>query len=677
MSSKFPSSEPLEAPERTQPVVVAIDGPAGSGKSTVARKVARALDVPHLDTGAFYRAVTLACLRADVALDDNDVCAAIANEVVVTRPSGRTHLDGEDVEDEIRTHKVTQAVSAVSANPGVRDAITPLLRQAAERSGGVVEGRDIGTVVLPEADLKVWLTATVQERSLRRAKELGDRDLEGVEADVRRRDDEDTNREHSPLAKAFDAWELDSTDLTSEQAVAAIVERVRAVRPEAVPRAMRPLVAVVGRPNVGKSTLVNRILGRRVAIVEEKPGVTRDRTEHDTSWRGTPITVTDTGGWEHAATGMNASIVRQAEAALDVADLVLFVVDVTVGILDDDERYAKILRKAGVPVILVANKADNPDRVLEAVELYALGLGEPRPVSALHGNKVGALLDEVVDRLPDHPRRGANRPEDGGDVVARVALVGKPNVGKSSLFNRMLGEDRSIVDATPHTTRDAIDTRLEIDGEAWVFVDTAGMRRKYRKGEETEKYSVDRTRMAIESADLVMFLIDASEEIGEQEQKLAALVRDAGRGVVLVLNKWDLVDEDRRAEVESELDRLLYFAAWAPRVNVSALTGRGVRRLLPRLREVNEAYRTRIPTRVLNSWLQDTMEKVPPPTRGGRATRVKYVTQVQSAPPVFVAFTNGHLPPAYGRYLTRELRASFNFNGTPIELADRPPPPRE
>lgn len=658
------------------PVVVAIDGPAGSGKSTVARAVAKALDIPHLDTGAFYRAVTLAVLRAEVDPSDADACAEIAAEVDVQRPDGITHLDGEDVEEEIRGPEVTDAVSTVASHPGVRAALTPMQRAAAADTGGVVEGRDIGTVVLPDADVKVWLTASLDERVRRRAKELGDRDLEGVKADVLRRDDQDAQRAVAPLTRALDAWDLDTTGMDVEEVVHAIVDRVREVRPDAVPRALRPLVAVVGRPNVGKSTLVNRMLGRRVVIVEEKPGVTRDRTEHDATWQGTPFTVTDTGGWEHAAKGMNAEIVRQAEAALEVADLVLFVVDVTVGILDDDERYARILRRAGIPVLLVANKADNVGRALEAANLYSLGLGEPLPISAKHGDGVHGLLNRVVDDLPLRPRRGANRPADDLQPLARVALVGQPNVGKSSLFNRLLGEERSIVDAVPHTTRDAVDTILEVDGETWVFVDTAGMRRKYRKGEETEKYSVDRTRLAIEQADLVLFLVDASTPIGEQDQRLAAMVRDAGRGVVLVLNKWDLVDEDRREELESELDRLLYFADWAPRINVSALTGRGTRRILPRLREVNAAYRRRIPTRQLNAWLQDAMEKVPPPTKGGRATRVKYLTQVGTRPPQFVAFTNGKLPPAYGRYLVRELRADHDFLGTPIVLDDKPPPER-
>ncbi|MFT5223579.1 MAG: GTP-binding protein, partial [Glaciecola sp.] len=633
-------------------------------------------DVPHLDTGAFYRAVTLAVLRSEVDPADATRCGEIAGSIVVTRPDGITHLDDEDVEDEIRGHEVTDAVSVVAKHASVRDALDPLQRAAAIVTGGVVEGRDIGTVVLPGADVKVWLTASVDERARRRAKEMGDRDLEGVKADVLRRDDEDSSRDVAPLTRAPDSWILDTTALEFDQVVSMVVDHVREVRPDAVPRSLRPLVAVVGRPNVGKSTLVNRLIGRRVVIVEEKSGVTRDRTEHDAAWRLKPFTVVDTGGWEHHAEGMNAKIVHQAEAALDVADLVLFVVDVTVGVLDDDLRYAKILRRAGIPVLLVANKADNPARAMEAAELYSLGLGDPRPISAKHGRGVGKLLDEIVDTLPRRPRRGADRPAEAEDVVARVALVGQPNVGKSSLFNMLLGQERSIVDAKPHTTRDSIDTRMEIDGETWVFVDTAGMRRKYRKGEETEKYSVDRTRAAIESADLVMFVLDASIPIGEQDQRLAALVRDAGRGVILVLNKWDLIDEDRRAELETELDRLLYFADWAPRVNVSALTGRGVRRLVPRLREVNNAYRRRIPTRQLNAWLDEVTQRVAPPTKGGRVWRVKYLTQAESAPPRFVAFSSGSLPSAYTRFLVNELREAFDFTGTPLALDDRPPPPR-
>jgi len=430
-----------------------------------------------------------------------------------------------------------------------------------------------------------------------------------------------------------------------------------------------PRVAVVGRPNVGKSTLVNRILGQRIAIVEERPGVTRDRTEHVTRWGERPFVVIDTGGWEHGAQGMSAEVVRQAERAIADADVVVFVVDVTVGPLEDDERYAKLLRRGDTPVLLAANKADSDRREVDAHDFYNLGLGDPHPVSAAHGRGVGDLLDEVTALLP---RRGPDDLPDERDVP-RVAIVGKPNVGKSSLFNRLLGEERSIVDAVPHTTRDAVDTILEIDGEPWVFVDTAGLRRRYRTGEDTELYSVDRTRRAIETCDLTLFVIDASEPISEQDQRLAALIRDAGRGLVIVLNKWDLIDADRRRDLDRELDRMLRFATWAPRVNVSATSGRGIQRLLPQLRQVWSSYRTRVTTRELNTWLEQVTERVPPPLRGDRPLKLKYATQAEARPPRFVVFSNGRLPDAYRRYLERELRASYGFAGVPVTVENRPP----
>ena len=439
-----------------------------------------------------------------------------------------------------------------------------------------------------------------------------------------------------------------------------------------------PRVAIVGRPNVGKSTLVNRILGRRVAIVEEKPGVTRDRTEHPADWLGRHFIVVDTGGWEHPAEGMAARIVEQAEAAIADADLVVFVVDATVGALEDDERYAELLRRSRVPTLLVANKVDSDRQEALVHELYGLGLGTAHPVSARHGRGVGDLLDAVLEGLPDLPdRRGTRR-----RACPQVAIVGKPNVGKSSLFNRLLGEERSIVDSVPHTTRDAVDTMVEVPveaaggevrGEPWVFVDTAGMRRRYRHGEDTELFSVDRTRAAIEAADLVLFLIDASEPLGEQDQRLAALLRDAGRGIVLVCNKWDLVDEDRRHDLEKELDRLLSFAAWAPRINISALTGRGLRRLLPQLRTVWANYRRRIPTRELNRLVDEAVAHQAPPRQGNKQLKIRYATQAEVAPPRFVLFANGPLPAGYRRYLERELRERHDFTGVPLAIDDRPP----
>ena len=651
-------------------ITVAIDGPAGTGKSSAAARVADALGLPHVDTGAFYRAVTLAILRREVDLEDHEACAAVAEQVDVRREGGRTLLDDEDVEDEIRGDDVTAAVSKVSAIPGVRDAVTPLQRAQAFAHGGVVEGRDVGTVVLPDADVKIWLTADEETRAERRAAQTG-QDVDDVLAEQQARDTADASRAVAPLARAEDAEELDTTALELDEVVERIVAYVRATivhtdDPVSARQAL-PRVAVVGRPNVGKSTLVNRILGARIAIVEEKPGVTRDRTEHLAEWLGQPFVPVDTGGWEHQAEGMAARIVEQAEQAVAAADLVLFVVDVTVGMLDDDERYAKVIRRAGVPAIVVANKVDSEKREPEVAALWNLGMGEPEGISARHGRGVGDLLDRVLDELPESAVGMIDE-----DPIPRVALVGKPNVGKSSLFNTLLGEERSIVDAVAHTTRDAVDTMVEIDGEPWTFVDTAGMRRKYRHGEDTELYSVDRTRYAIESADIALFLVDASEPLGEQDQRLAALLRDAGCGVIMVCNKWDLIDEERRHEFERELDRLLSFARFAPRVNVSAKTGRGVLRIPPLLREVWEQYTKRISSGELNRWLEEVTDRTPPPTRGGRQARVKYVTQAETRPPVFVTFTSGTVAPAYRRFLERELRARFGFEGVPLSLDDRP-----
>jgi GTPase len=682
-------------------LVVAIDGPAGSGKSTIARRVAEIVGLPHLDTGALYRAATLAVLRAEVDPTDEQACVAAVEGRDIRRVGDRTLLDGEDVEDEIRGDAVTAAVSTVAAHAAIRATLTPTQRAAVAGSGGVVEGRDITTVVLPDADLKVFLTASVEERARRRAAQLGRDDLAWLIEDIRRRDAADGGRAVSPLRRADDAWELDTTGADVDDVLAEVVAQVRA-RAEEIGAALGtvdrpvgeqigeatgeravardplgarralPRVAVVGRPNVGKSTLVNRVLGARVAIVEEKPGVTRDRTEHPAEWLGRHFVLVDTGGWEHAAEGMSARIVDQAERAIADADLVLFVVDGTIGALEDDERYARLLRRSDVPTLLVANKIDGDRQEPLVHELYTLGLGEPHPVSARHGRGVGDLLDLVLSTLPNPPGEAAEASD-----VPRVAIVGKPNAGKSSLFNRLLGEERSIVDPVPHTTRDAVDTMAEIDGDPWVFVDTAGMRRHYRRGEDTELYSVDRTRAAIEQADLVLFVLDASEPLGEQDQRLAALLRDAGRGLVLVCNKWDQVDEERRHDLERELDRLLSFAAWAPRVNVSALTGRGLRRVMPALRMVWDEYHRRIPTRELNKVFEEATAKHAPPRVGHRQLKLRYATQAEVAPPRFVLFANGRLPDGYRRYLERELRTRYGFTGVPLALEDRPPARRE
>ena len=436
-----------------------------------------------------------------------------------------------------------------------------------------------------------------------------------------------------------------------------------------------PKVAIVGRPNVGKSTLVNRLIGRRDAIVEEKPGVTRDRTTHVAEWRGYRVAVVDTGGWTPGWARSEASyddaVSAQAELATKRADLVLFVVDVTVGVTEEDAAAADWLRAAGVPVLLVANKVDRTGFEPELAELYSLGIGDPIPVSAQHGRGSGDLLDDVIDALRKQ-NAFEKAADDDSDEIPGVALIGRPNVGKSSLFNRLLGEERTIVDNRPGTTRDAVDTIVELeDGSAYRFVDTAGLRRKFRSGEPTEYYSTVRTVQALEAASVALLVVDAEDEIGEQEQKLARQILDAGRALVLVMNKWDLTDEYRREWIERELDRLLHFVAWAPLVRTSAKTGRGLDKLLPQVDRVLEEWTRRIPTSELNEWLTDAVAATPPPMHAGRNVRLRYVTQVGVGPPTFRVFTTGDLSPGYLRYLERRLREAFGFEGTPIDLAYR------
>jgi GTP-binding protein len=427
----------------------------------------------------------------------------------------------------------------------------------------------------------------------------------------------------------------------------------------------QPVLAVVGRPNVGKSTLVNRVLGRRVAVVEDVPGVTRDRVAYDATWRGRAFTVVDTGGWEPDAAGLAARVAEQARIAVQAADAVLFVVDATVGATDADEAVARVLQRSGKPVVLAANKVDDERAESDAAELWGLGLGEPLPVSALHGRSSGDLLDAVLDALPEAP---AERLEDEGGP-RRVALLGRPNVGKSSLLNRLVGDERSIVDATAGTTRDPVDSMVMLGGEQWRFVDTAGLRRRVREASGAEYYSSLRTASALEAAEVAVVLLDASEPISEQDQRIITMVAEAGRGLVLAMNKWDLVDEDRRLLFEREVDRDLARVKWAPRVNVSARTGRAVDKLAPALRTALSSWESRVPTGRLNSWLGDIVAATPPPMRGGKQPKVLFATQAGTKPPRFVIFATGFLEAGYRRFLERRLREDFGFEGSPIEVS--------
>jgi GTPase len=436
------------------------------------------------------------------------------------------------------------------------------------------------------------------------------------------------------------------------------------MQPEPMNGSQLPVVAIVGRPNVGKSTMVNRILGRREAVVEDVPGVTRDRVAYDALWAGRSFTVLDTGGWQRDAPGMAGRIAEQAEIAVTAADVVLLVVDSRVGITAEDEAIARVLQRSGRPLVLAANKVDDAKGEADTAQLWSLGLGEPMPVSALHGRGSGEVLDAVVRLLPETAGVGE---QVGGP--RRVALVGRPNVGKSSLLNRLAGHERALVDPVAGTTRDPVDSMVELDGREWRFVDTAGLRRRVREAKGAEYYSSLRTASAIEAAEVAIVLLDASEAISEQDQRVIATVVESGRAMVLAFNKWDLVDDDRRASLEKETDRELRRVTWAARVNVSALTGRSVQRLAPALDEALAGWEMRVPTAELNAFIGDLVAATPPPVRGGKQPRVLFATQPGVSPPRFVLFTTGPLEVSYRRFIERRLREVYGFRGTPIDIA--------
>jgi GTP-binding protein len=428
-----------------------------------------------------------------------------------------------------------------------------------------------------------------------------------------------------------------------------------------------PVVAIVGRPNVGKSTLVNRVLGRREAVVQDVPGVTRDRVAYDATWRGRRFTVLDTGGWQPDARDLAASVAAQAEIAVAASDATVLVVDATTGPTETDRSLARVLQRGGKPVLLAANKVDDERAESDATEFWSLGLGEPFAVSALHGRGSGDLLDKVLDLLPaapvDHVRELAG--------PRRVALIGRPNVGKSSLLNQLSGEERAVVDAVAGTTRDPVDSIISLGGKTWRFVDTAGIKRRARDAQGADFYSVLRTERALESAEVAIVLVDGSESLSEQDTRVISMVADAGRALVLAINKWDLVDEDRRYELERELERDLVQVQWAPRVNISARTGRAVEKLAPALERSLASWEQRIPTGRLNTWLNDVIAATPPPVRGGKQPKVLFATQAASRPPRFVLFSSGFLEASYRRFLERRLREAFGFEGTPIEISVR------
>ena len=644
-------------------IVVAIDGPSGAGKSSTSKLVAKRAGWSYLDTGALYRAVTWLA-QSENLTSTEDILAALKRfplRFVASPIAPQIFVGDTEVTDEIRSQAVTESVSAISAIAEIRAELLTIQRkfiESAER-GIVVEGRDIGTVVAPDAALKIYLQADLSARAVRRSAE-DNSSTDNVSASLSARDEVDSSRTVSPLVKAMDAVLIDSTDLSLDDTV----ERVWELLKERSLLGL-PIVAILGRPNVGKSTLINRFIGRREAIVEDTPGVTRDRVQYECEWGGRRFIIMDTGGWESKPDGISVQVSASAELAMQEADVLAFVVDAHVGALDEDDILVQELRKAKKPMVLVANKVDSDVDEADAHALWNLGLGEPRFVSALHGRGSGDLLDYIVSEMPEV---GGAQTQDG---YRKIALIGRPNVGKSSLLNALAGENRSIVDEVAGTTRDPVDELIEFGGTVWRFIDTAGLRKRANQASGTDYYATLRTQAALERCECAVVVLDASVPISEQDLRVITMVEEAGKAMVIVMNKWDLVDEDRRDQLDREIDRHLDQVEWAQRVNVAAKTGWHRDRLAPALRTAIDSWERRVPTAKLNSFLGALIGATPPPVRGGKQPKIYYATQAGIAPPKFVVFSSGWIEASYRRFIERRLREEFGFPGTPVQVAIR------
>ncbi|SQG64643.1 GTP-binding protein EngA [Corynebacterium renale] len=459
-----------------------------------------------------------------------------------------------------------------------------------------------------------------------------------------------------------DPYDTEAEELTDDEW--AEIERAYGAYP--VEEEALHTVAVVGRPNVGKSSLVNRFIGRREAVVEDHPGVTRDRVSYLSDWGGRRFWVQDTGGWDPNTKGIHSAIARQAETAMASADVIVFVVDSKTGITETDSVMARNLQRSEVPVIVCANKVDSDMALADVAEFYALGLGDPWPISAQHGRGNADVLDEIISHFDKPPR---NTSVTSGP--RRVAVVGRPNVGKSSLLNKLTGENRAVVDNVAGTTVDPVDSLVQLDKHLWKFIDTAGLRKKVHTASGHEYYASLRTRGTIEAAELCIMVIDASEPISEQDQRVLGMILDAGKALVIAFNKWDLMDEDRRYFFDREFDEQLTHLPWVSKINISAKTGRALQRLEPAMVEALDSWDQRVPTGKLNTWLRAAIAKNPPPMKNNRLPRVLFATQASTRPPTVVLFTTGFLDAGYRRYLERQFREEFGFHGSPVRFAIR------
>jgi len=643
-------------------IKIAVDGPSGTGKSSTCKAIARRAGWEYLDTGALYRMATLLAMQSGA---DGEELSSLIDEsdfnVSLDPIDQRFLLNGRDVTAEIREERVTQKVSAVAAQPEVRRSLLIMQHRLIDKafSGIVVEGRDIGSTVIPGADLKLHLFADLAVRAARRALEIqGSGEI--VAESLAHRDRIDSTRSASPYQVPEDAIDLDSTDLNLEETVDLIWQMIIERELVGIPK-----VVLIGRPNVGKSSLINRITGRADAITEDRPGITRDQVEHQASWNGQDFVIVDTGGLDRELEGLDASAAERSLASTRDADMVIFVTDGQTGLIEQDEAIVSNLRRIDVPIMLVVNKVDNENDELRGHEFWSLGLGEPHFVSALHGRGSGDLLDAIVLKLPSF---GRGRKQD--DAV-RIAIIGKPNVGKSSLLNALVGSERSLVSEVAGTTRDPVDERVEKDGITYLFVDTAGIRRRSHQDEGADYYAVLRSQRALDDADLGLLVIDASQPIAEQDLRLISSIEDSGKALVVIMNKWDLMDEDRRTLFDREVERSFVQVEWASRINISAKTGWHRDRIFPAIERALQAWRFRVPTGKLNAFIGSLVGENPPPVRSGKQPKIQYCSQVQVAPPTFVIFATGFLETSYRRFIERRLREEFGFEGSPIKISVR------
>ncbi|WP_281666786.1 bifunctional cytidylate kinase/GTPase Der [Parascardovia denticolens] len=710
-------------------ITVAIDGPSGVGKSSTSRALAQHFGYAYLDTGAMYRAAAWWVMSQGVDLDQ----VTEADEERITRmvaafftedhcrisldPSAfDISSDGVSIKEAIRQVRVSTHVSAVSSIIPVRHLLIAAQRAYIDQendpdsfSGGagiVVEGRDITTVVAPHAQVRVLLTAREEVRQARRNAQSAAASSAAPVAGAAPRSGDDVAARDAKDAKvtsfttaAEGVTTVDNSDLTFDQTLDVLIglvneaidqdlydnylsqlegydldEEDRALLAESegpvggqeATDEKVGVIAVIGRPNVGKSTLVNRILGHRAAIVEDTPGVTRDRVSYEAEWAGHDFKLVDTGGWEADVEGIDSAIADQASIAMNMADAIIFVVDGTVGLTQTDDRIASLLRSSGKPVTVAVNKADSQAAEYAAAEFWRLGLGEPLPISALHGRGVGDLFDAAVNSLSTVEKLTGSL---AASDLRRVALIGRPNVGKSSLLNQLAHENRSVVNDLAGTTRDPVDEVITTGDEKWLFIDTAGIKRRLHKQSGADYYSSLRTQAAIERSELALVLFDASQPISDQDLKIMSSAVEAGRAIVLVFNKWDALDEFDRLRLERLWETEFNRVTWAQRVNLSAKTGWHTNRLLGAMHTALDSWDKRIPTGKLNSFLGQLQAAHPHPLRGGKQPRILFATQAATKPPRFVIFATGFLEHGYRRYIERSLRERFGFEGSPIQIS--------